>query len=842
MSTYGKHYPNRHHECCSCRNKRKLRRQAARRSIADTKFGIGLSDVIENEEPSNEQQEDELKTSKEIMEKSLVRLRDAAVPQVGSTRKIVRAFWIVIYIGLFLFFSVSFISLVEKYMNYPTNMKLIVETRPSLPFPAVSVCNENPVRKSMIARLKKFNDLVVLDKYMATLVDVNAQKLKKGRSSKVTIKCPNGYHQCKESEDCIPPEWICDGKIHCRDGGDENFTSTECALLRPEEHWSSEMCAPSYVECTSSQGGYSKICAKQCDGISECVGDIDESDESGCTPTKIVMRNIPLNAEERAKVIFFGRTPKQAFIFSAPEGYYLNVRVLDMEVERCDNGRINQCRDVVHVSPGNCSHRLQQAVLDWRKMECIPESPSIVCGHAGFSLPNTDGPSWSFPDSVRMVTAFFYADINIRSSVFLQCFIDKSVSPEDSCQNYTKSWIYPTNGADLEQPQINLNFKNQTQFNYFDIYRKSSRADFADFRKSVFFDQETVRQYGHKKPDFIAQCTFDNNECYWDNIVEFEDPNYGKCFTFNSQRSATGEDAKKTYRIGDDFGLKFTLFIDAEEYVGILAQKTGARVAIHDPKNQPIMKTQSIAISAGEATFLSLQMEEIHRLGSKYSKCNDNWITNLSISGNQNKMQYTTENCLHLCILTELVKRCKCIDAYDITVSSDENILAENGTLVMCSHENETSRNCRKKVYDDYAEMKFTCSWCLPPCHSREFRYTASRSHWPSIEYGPYFASKLFKQKSGRLVAFAEKFANSTKDLDRLIKEDVRENFVRLEVFYNSLQFRSLNETASYEFVDLLSDFGGNISLWLGWSIFALVELVIFIVHCFQALYINYRE
>ena len=93
-----------------------------------------------------------MKTSKGIVERSLARLRDAAVPQVGSIRKIVCAFWIVIYIGLFLFFSVSFISLVEKYCNYPTSMNLIVETRPNLPFPAVTVCNENPIGKSMLAR------------------------------------------------------------------------------------------------------------------------------------------------------------------------------------------------------------------------------------------------------------------------------------------------------------------------------------------------------------------------------------------------------------------------------------------------------------------------------------------------------------------------------------------------------------------------------------------------------------------------------------------------------------------------------------------------------------------
>ena len=195
MSTYGKHYPNRHHDCCNCKRKRALRRQTASRSITDTKFGIGLAEVDENEEISiTTDQEEDVKTSERIMKRSLSRLRDAAVPQVGSTRKRVRIFWIVIYLGLFLFFSFSFANLVDKYFKYPTSMSLIVETRSQLPFPAVTVCNENPVRKSLIGRLKKFYDLVILDKYITTLVDFKAQNLKSDLDSdnEDTKQCPVG--------------------------------------------------------------------------------------------------------------------------------------------------------------------------------------------------------------------------------------------------------------------------------------------------------------------------------------------------------------------------------------------------------------------------------------------------------------------------------------------------------------------------------------------------------------------------------------------------------------------------------------------------------------------------
>ena len=102
MSTYGKHYPNRHHNC-DC--KKVLRRQAADPSISDTKFGIEATQLCENDKQSNEQPREDKKSSKRLVKKSLYRLRDAIVPQVASTHKTVRILWVLIYLTLFGFFS-----------------------------------------------------------------------------------------------------------------------------------------------------------------------------------------------------------------------------------------------------------------------------------------------------------------------------------------------------------------------------------------------------------------------------------------------------------------------------------------------------------------------------------------------------------------------------------------------------------------------------------------------------------------------------------------------------------------------------------------------------------------
>ena len=71
-------------------------------------------------------------------------------------------------------------------------MELSVETTSHLIFPAVTVCNENTVRKSLIKRLRDFADLVVLDQYITTLVDINARNINFDQQLEKKIVCPEG--------------------------------------------------------------------------------------------------------------------------------------------------------------------------------------------------------------------------------------------------------------------------------------------------------------------------------------------------------------------------------------------------------------------------------------------------------------------------------------------------------------------------------------------------------------------------------------------------------------------------------------------------------------------------
>ena len=173
----------------------KLAAQAA--FSPDGRFGIQLSPVGEQKEetvPDEKAVEIEPLTPKELVRYAIERVVYALVPQLGVARKFSKIVWLVIYLGLMGVFLYSFAKMVEKYLDYPTTNQLMIETEANLTFPAVTVCNENPVRKSMIGRYRKFSDLLVLDDYVATNVDLSIEGYANRNDQKKKQKCPESKY------------------------------------------------------------------------------------------------------------------------------------------------------------------------------------------------------------------------------------------------------------------------------------------------------------------------------------------------------------------------------------------------------------------------------------------------------------------------------------------------------------------------------------------------------------------------------------------------------------------------------------------------------------------------
>ena len=65
--------------------------------------------------------------------------------------------------GVFLW---QFSILVQQYLSYPVQTDLTIVRSSAATFPAVTVCNNNPVKKGLVAKVKNYADLAALDDFV----------------------------------------------------------------------------------------------------------------------------------------------------------------------------------------------------------------------------------------------------------------------------------------------------------------------------------------------------------------------------------------------------------------------------------------------------------------------------------------------------------------------------------------------------------------------------------------------------------------------------------------------------------------------------------------------------
>ncbi|VDM77570.1 unnamed protein product [Strongylus vulgaris] len=94
---------------------------------------------------------------------------------------------------------------------------------------------------------------------------------------------------------------------------------------------------------------------------------------------------------------------------------------------------------------------------------------------------------------------------------------------------------------------------------------------------------------------------------------------------------------------------------------------------------------------------------------------------------------------------------------------------------------------------------------CTHACKQDVYTTTYSAAKWPS--------------KSVRMEC-AEKDCNSY----------YSEHAAMLEIYYEQMSYEVLRESESYSFVNLISDIGGQMGLWLGASVLTAIEILIFLI------------
>ena len=120
------------------------------------------------------------------------------MPQILGNSAFISVIWISFYLFFVAILTLQAVLTFKDYYSHPVNVEVTIETGSnSLEFPAVTICNNNIVKKSSISRIPKYNEL-------ASLSDYVYQEILPPSNRNYAALASLGLYQCDYDNNWIP--------------------------------------------------------------------------------------------------------------------------------------------------------------------------------------------------------------------------------------------------------------------------------------------------------------------------------------------------------------------------------------------------------------------------------------------------------------------------------------------------------------------------------------------------------------------------------------------------------------------------------------------------------------
>ncbi|PVD23097.1 hypothetical protein C0Q70_16359 [Pomacea canaliculata] len=211
---------------------------------------------------------------------------------------------------------------------------------------------------------------------------------------------------------------------------------------------------------------------------------------------------------------------------------------------------------------------------------------------------------------------------------------------------------------------------------------------------------------------------------------------------------------------------------------------------------------------AGTETNIALKLLNINRLGYPHGVCQDG-----DEFRKQYNVTYTRRACQHHCEQSMIMDQCDCYNEQGGEIVQ----MAMNSHLNVCRSESDLG--CMLRIQRQFERGSVPCG-CENPCNEKDYVKTVSMRHWPADAYTPVLVETLCGHRDAR-------------ECDKYRQADTRtiaHSFVKLNIFYEDLNYENITEVEDYELPQFASDVGGTVGLWLGLSVLSGFEVVQFLM------------
>nr|XP_003933075.2 acid-sensing ion channel 2 [Saimiri boliviensis boliviensis] len=253
----------------------------------------------------------------------------------------------------------------------------------------------------------------------------------------------------------------------------------------------------------------------------------------------------------------------------------------------------------------------------------------------------------------------------------------------------------------------------------------------------------------------------------------------------------SGEDGKPlltTVKGGTGNGLEIMLDIQQDEYLPIWGEteettfEAGVKVQIHSQSEPPFIQELGFGVAPGFQTFVATQEQRLTYLPPPWGECRS------SEMGLDFFPVYSITACRIDCETRYIVENCNC------------RMVHMPGDAPFCTPEQH--KECAEPALGLLAEKDSNYCLCRTPCNLTRYNKELSMVKIPSKTSAKYLEKKFNK---------SEKY--------------ISENILVLDIFFEALNYETIEQKKAYEVAALLGDIGGQMGLFIGASILTVLEL-----------------
>ena len=308
-------------------------------------------------------------------------------------------------------------------------------------------------------------------------------------------------------------------------------------------------------------------------------------------------------------------------------------------------------------------------------------------------------------------------------------------------------------------------------------------------------------------------CLFSGKSCLF---TERLYPWVGNCWHFNFFSD------QKQKNTGPESGLKVIFTINESDYSNTFNNGYGVYINI---ENSPfisilIQRNKGILAAPGMLTRISMRKKKIFRLQHPYpDDCRkDSDVKELEGFHFKSSLKgfYSMDFCKSMSLLRSQMIRCGVVNP-EYKFMIDHYIVAEKSNVSFNISGNSSFVSniwdCLSRVENEYVE-----SGCRPLCNDYEFDFTISTLRWPSTH-----------EAMDRL-AYMKNYWPQTSAVQNWTLDSIYKNMLKIEIYFSDFHSEVIEQKPAYGLLEFASDLGGQVGLWIGASVYSVLELLSFVL------------